>query len=166
MSVGNIEDIVGAGDVGIGGALDPATGALPVQRVDDPRFDDFGNPVFVNETNKAAGGPYYYPDMNGVSMLGFRSLSFFGEITAAAETWVFIIQGSNDGINWQNVSGQFLDDTGTQPVPGAQLSVTGGQEIFGWSKAHFDFKLFRASIEITGTVTANSAKIGSYQKAI
>jgi hypothetical protein len=163
MSIGNIEDLVGAGDVSIGGALDPITGALPVQRVDDPRFDFVNDPDFVSETNKAIG-VYHYPDANGLSMLGFDSISFVGEITAVGDTWAVTIEGSNDGTKWDDVTNQFLDGNGAQPP--TVISITGGTQQFSLSNSNYDFRLFRMRIEITGTVTANSALVGSYQKAI
>jgi len=82
MSVGNIEDVVGAGDVSIGGALDPTTGALPVQRVDDPRFDDVLDPVLVNEDDLSVA-THYFPDANGIAQLGYKSLSIQGKLLPA-----------------------------------------------------------------------------------
>ncbi len=160
MSIGNIEDIVGAGDVSIGGALDPATGALPVQRVDDPRFDDNPNPVLVNATNLSVG-THNFPDDNGVAQLGQKSLSFAGTITG--NTIDFQVWGYN-GTQWIQVTQMFVLNNGTAP-PGTLQSSGGTPLLFGIHIDHFPYQKWRATLEVA-TSTTNSATVGSYQKPI
>lgn len=165
MSVGNIEDIVGAGDVSIGGALDPATGALPVQRVDDPRFDDNPNPVLVNETNLSVA-THYFPDANGVAQLGYKSLSLAGNIVSgsAGETLTFSVEAWN-GVEWIDLIGPFTDETGTSPIA-SKPTATNSTDNFAISWDHFPYQKWRTVVTVSGTLTSNSANVGSYQKAL
>jgi hypothetical protein len=164
MSVGNIEDIVGngAGD-GASAAFDPASGSLKVTEQEQPRFDDLPDPTLINISN-AGAGTVNYPDDNGASHLGYKSLSFGGTITGSAtDTITFQVWGY-DGTQWFQVTQMFISNAGVSP-PGTIQSGSATPVLFGLHIDHFPYQRWRATTVITGGTT-NSATIGSYQKAI
>jgi hypothetical protein len=164
MSTGNIEDIVGAGGEGINSAVDPTTGALPVQRVDDPRFDDLTNPVLINVTGLSVATTYY-PDVNGASQLGYKSLAFGGTLTGTADpnSITFTVETRINGI-WIDVTGLFTTAAGASP-PGTIQAPNATPVPFAISAEHFSYEKWRAVLVISGG-TASAATVGSHQKAI
>lgn len=153
-------DIVGSGVGGVGGAVDQLTGSLNVQRTDDPRFADIPDPVLINENNLAIA-TYNFPDDNGVTQLGQKSLSFAGTITG--NTIDFEVWGYN-GTQWLEVTQMFTTNAGVAP-PGTIQSSGGTPVLFGIHIDHFPYQKWRATL-VVATSATNSATIGSYQKPI
>lgn len=166
VNFGNQENIIGNGKGGLGGAVDAVTGSVNVQRTDDPRFDDIPNINLVNETNLSVAD-HYYPDSNGVSQLGEKSLAFEGHVVSgtAGETLKLTIEGTN-GYQWNTVVGPFINNVGVSPVVSPVVNVTNTAADFSISWDHFPYQKWRVYIEVTGTTSSNSARVASYQKAI
>lgn len=156
---GNLENVIGNGKGGIGGAVDSTTGSLNVQRTDDPRFDDVSDPTLINEANLAID-THNFPDDNGVSHLGYKSLSFAGTING--NTITFQVWGYN-GTQWLEVTQMFTTNAGVSP-PGT-IQAAGSAVLFGIHTDHFPYQKWRATLVVAASAT-NSATIGSYQKAI
>jgi len=166
MSTGNIEDIAGngAGD-GASAALDPITGSLKVTEQEQPRFDDLPNPVLINETpGPIAVGTHNYPDDNGVSQLGYKSLSFSGRLTAGASDTVTFQVWAWNAFQWVEVTKIFTDDQGVSPISTA-IQAANNTVDFGISIDHFPYEKWRATLVVAGGV-ANTATVGSHQKVL
>ncbi len=163
MSGAQLQDIVGNGQGGLGGAVDSSSGSLKVTEQSQPRFDDLSNPVLIVETNKSAG-TFNYPDDNGVSQLGYKSLSFNGRLTAGATDTVTFQIWAYNAFQWIEITKIFTDDQGVSPIA-APIQAANNTVDFGISVDHFPYAKWRATLVVAGGTT-NTAGVGSYQKVL
>jgi hypothetical protein len=119
----------------------------------------------INEpTGPLAAATYNYPDADGVSQLGYKSLSFSGRLTAgAADTITFQVWAYN-AFQWVDVTKIFTDDQGVSPIS-APIQAADETLDFAISIDHFPYAKWRATLVVTNGA-ANTATVGSYQKAI
>jgi hypothetical protein len=157
-------DVIGNAKGGVGSALDVASGSLQVIEQNQPRFDDVNNPILINEAGPLAAATYNYPDANGISHLGFKSLSFEGKLQAgAADTITFSVWATN-GYEWIEVTGIFTDEGGVSPV-GGPIQAANNTVSFSISVDHFSYAKYLARLVVTNGAS-NNAHVASYAKAI
>jgi hypothetical protein len=108
-----------------------------------------------------------YPDAEGVSQLGYKSLSFEGKVRSgtAGETLTLSVEGTN-GFEWIDVIGPFIDETGASPITAPLVNVANATDSFAVSIDLFPYAKWRVKVVVTGTTSDNEVKVTSYQKAV
>lgn len=111
----------------------------------------------VDTTNSS--GTVYYPSSTGMSMDGYRSVSFSGKFIDADNTTTMTIEALNDedsGGDWQDVTQCFNNDkAGVATSIGASVTVTSGTVNFAISREDFNYSLFRVKV-VYGDATNTS----------
>lgn len=145
-------DIIGNGGGGVNGVVDDVAGALNVAEIAQPRFGDVLESL-VDTTNLAIN-TYRYPDVNGLSMLGFNNtFAITGKLIADATGVVTLtVEATNDEAitDWIPVTEILLKNDNT--TSNANITITNGTVLYGLSMDHFPYD--RVRIVVVTAVTA------------
>jgi hypothetical protein len=144
----------GGGDSGaLGGAVNQTTDSLNVTETDPARFGQVAEDI--SPADNLAANTYYYPSADGISMLGFKSMSLSGVLvhTGTTPSVLTCEMRNHENGTWIPVN------IGVETVTGAAAtsisSATTPGTSYNWQFDDTNNMFFRFKLVVTETTNTN-----------